>query len=56
MRKTEALNLKPNDTVKVKQTGLPVVVKRVDHWVLEKVAMVEDSITGRRYRHDELTK
>lgn len=56
MRKTEALNLKPNDTVKVKATGITVVVKLVDHWILEGVAMVEDSITGRRYRHDELTK
>lgn len=56
MRKQEALKLKRNDEVKAKATGLPVVVKEATYSVLDDVVKVEDLITGRRYRHDELTK
>lgn len=55
MRKQEAEKLKGNDTATVKATGETIVVKSATYFPADDEVMVED-ITGRRYRHDELTK
>lgn len=54
MRREDAKNLKPNETVKLKATGTVIVVKGATEF--PDGVDVEDLLTGRHYRHTELTK